>query len=52
MPETSTTSLTLAVCVPLGSVLGLSRTRAAESLETFQSHTDSSVYFHDQVVVG
>ena len=38
----------LAICVPLGSTLELTKTRSAESLAAFKATVDTSVYFHDK----
>ena len=38
----------LAICVPLGSTLQLTKTRSAESLAAFKATVDTSVSFHDK----
>ena len=38
----------LAICVPLGSTLQLTKTRSAESLAAFKAIVDTSVSFHDK----
>ena len=38
----------LAICVPLGSTLELTKTRSVESLAAFKATVDTSVSFHDK----
>ena len=44
------TSLELAICVPLGSTVKLTKTKAVNSLSAFRVSSGESVFFHDQVM--
>ena len=43
-------SLDLAICVPLGSTVKLTKTKSVNSLSAFKASSVESVFFHDQVM--
>ena len=44
------TSLELAICVPLGSTVKLTKTKAVNSLSALRGSSGESVFFHDEVM--